>query len=371
MAVVVIAPNAYKGTIGPLAAAEALAAGWARIRPGDALRLVPMADGGDGTLEALGAAVTAAAESAAVPGPIGGVAKASWLRAADGTAMLELAATGGLAWLADSHVPPRRRAAEAATTGFGTAVRIALQRGARELVLAIGGSASTDGGAGFLTALGARLTDRHGDPIPPGNRGLAALHRIDLAGLVPPPARGAVVLTDVTNPLLGPAGAAAVFGPQKGAAAEDVPVLEANLAHFAARLAEVVPVEPERPGAGAAGGLGFGLAAWGARIADGADEVATRVGLAAALAGADAVLTGEGRFDDQTAGGKAPARVHALAAAAGVRALLAAGRLDAPTTGWADAVALVDLAPDPAEATRDPARWLAEAAAALAARFPD
>jgi glycerate kinase len=370
VAVVVLAPNAFKGTIGPLAAAEALAAGWARIRPADALRLVPMADGGDGTLEALGAAGPAAAESAVVPGPVGGVGPARWLRSADGTAMLELAATGGLALLAGSRLPSRRRAAEATTAGFGTAVRIALQRGAAELVLAIGGSASTDGGAGFLTALGARLTDRDGDPIPPGNTGLAALHRIDLAGLVPPPARGAVVLTDVTNPLLGTAGAAVVFGPQKGAAPEDVPVLEANLARFAARLAEVVPVEPERPGAGAAGGLGFGLAAWGARIVDGAGEIARRVGLGAALAGADAVITGEGRFDDQTAGGKAPARVHALAAAAGVRPLLVAGRIDAATSGWADAVALVDLAADPAEAMRDPARWLAEAAATLATRFP-
>ncbi len=370
MARIVIAPNAFKGSIGPLAAAEALAAGWRRVRPGDDLRLVPMADGGDGTLEALGAAEPAVAERAPVPGPAGGVLEATWLRSASGTALLELASAGGLAALEGSPLPPRRRAAEAGTLGLGTAVRIALEGGASELVLAIGGSASTDGGAGFLTALGARLLDRHGDPIPRGNAGLVQLQRIDPTGLVPPPAGGAVVLTDVTNPLLGPSGAAAVFGPQKGAADADVPMLERNLSRFAQRLAEVLPADPDAPGAGAAGGLGFGLAAWGARIVDGATEVARRVGLAAALEGADAVVTGEGRFDAQTAGGKAPARVLALAEAGRVPALLVAGTIDAETAAWADAVALTALAGDGRAAIAEPARWLTRAGELLAERFP-
>jgi glycerate kinase len=365
---IVIAPNAFKGSIGPVGAAEALATGWSRVRPGDELRLVPMADGGDGTLEALGAVEPAVEQRAVVPGPVGGVLAVRWIRSEHGTATIELASTGGLALLADSHMEPRRRAARADTLGLGTAVRVAIEHGAAELVLAIGGSASTDGGAGLLTALGARLLDDGGRPIPPGNAGLAHLDRIEVDRLIRPPAGGAVVLTDVTNPLLGPAGAAAVFGPQKGAAPEDVPGFEANLARFAARLAEVLPADPCAAGSGAAGGLGFGLQAWGARIVDGAAEVARRAGLAAALHGAAAVVTGEGRYDAQTAGGKAPARVQALAAEAGVPALLVAGAIDAPTTGWAGAVSLSVLAGGAARPLRDPAPWLAEAAAALAGR---
>ncbi|HEV7624385.1 MAG TPA: glycerate kinase [Amnibacterium sp.] len=368
MAVVVLAPNAFKGSIGPLAAAEALAAGWARVRPGDEVRLVPMADGGDGTLEALGAVEPATPQHALVPGPVGGVLAMRWILSEDGTATLELAAAGGLAVLAGSPLDPRVRAARADTLGLGTAVRVALQRGATEIVLAIGGSGSSDGGAGFLAALGARLLDAEDCPIPPGNAGLARLDRVDVTRLVRPPVKGAVVLTDVTNPLLGPAGAAAVFAPQKGAALEDLPVLEANLVRFADRLAAVLPADPSVPGAGAAGGLGFGLHAWGARIADGAAEVARRAGLADALAGAAAVVTGEGRYDAQTASGKAPARVLALAAAARVPALLVAGAIDAPTTGWADAVSLTELAHGADRPLRDPARWLAEAAMVLAER---
>ena len=207
-----------------------------------------------------------------------------------------------------------------------------------------------------------------GVPVPPGNAGLARLDRVDVGGLLHPPARGAVVLTDVTNPLLGPAGATAVFAPQKGAAPDDLPRFEANLARFADLLAAVLPTDPDLPGAGAAGGLGFGLHAGGARIADGAAEVARRAGLAEALVGAVAVVTGEGRYDAQTAGGKAPARVRTLAAAAGVPALLVAGGIDAPTTGWADSVSLTELAGGAERAIREPAEWLAAAGALLAER---
>lgn len=368
MAVVVLAPNAFKGSIGPLAAAEALAAGWSRVRPADELRLVPMADGGDGTLDALGAVEPAIAQHAVVPGPDGGALPVRWIVSEEGTATLELASVGGLAAFAPSTLDPRIRAARAGTFGFGTAVRIALERGATEIVLAIGGSASTDGGAGFLTALGARLLDGDDAPIPPGNAGLARLERVDVSRLIWPPARGAVVLTDVTNPLLGPAGAAAVFAPQKGAAPDDLPGFEVNLARYAELLAAALPADPRLPGAGAAGGLGFGLSAWGARIADGAAEVARRAGLAEALAGAAAVVTGEGRYDAQTASGKAPARVRMLAVAAGVPALLVAGAIDAPTTGWADAASLTELAGSSERAIREPGVWLAAAGAALAER---
>jgi glycerate kinase len=178
------------------------------------------------------------------------------------------------------------------------------------------------------------------------------------------------VLSDVTNPLLGPTGAAAVFGPQKGLAADDVPLVDAALARFAARVAAAgVAVDARTPGTGAAGGTGFALAAWGADLRPGAAVVADLVGLDAALAGADLVVTGEGSFDGQTAAGKVPSLVASRAAAAGVPVALVAGRIapDADTTGYAAAVSLTELAGDAAASFADPARWLTHAGSVLAA----
>lgn len=211
--------------------------------------------------------------------------------------------------------------------------------------------------------LGAWLTDASGEPIPLGNRGLARLEHADFRGLRPLPPRGAIVLTDVSNPLLGDAGAATVFGPQKGAGAEDLPILDQNLR----RLARLLPVELDVPGAGAAGGTAFGLLAWGASLAPGSSAVGTALGLREAVRGADVVITGEGRFDSQSAAGKVPSHVLDLAREASVSALLVAGRIDAATDPFAGAVSLTDLAGGSGSAQATALRWLEAAGERLAA----
>lgn len=365
---VVLAPDSFKGTIGASAAADALAAGWHRVRPHDAIRRLPMADGGEGTLDAFEAAVPGARRIAvAVTGPEGAPVEASWLllpatRAEPGgIGVVELASTSGIELLG---TPPRLRALDAGTQGFGEAIADALAHGVSRLVLGIGSSASTDGGTGMLTALGATFTDAAGQRIAHGGRGLAHLAAADLSALAALPPGGATVLSDVTNPLLGAWGAASVFGPQKGATPENVMVLDAGLG----RLADLLPVDPATPGSGAAGGTGFGLLAWGATLVPGSAAVAELIGLAAAVAEASVVLTGEGSYDGQSAAGKVPAHVGAVAADAGVGVALVAGRIarDADVSGFAATASLTELAGTPEAAMADPARWLDEAGAALA-----
>ncbi|WP_020075556.1 glycerate kinase [Cryocola sp. 340MFSha3.1] len=365
MSVIVVAPDSFKGSASAAEVAAALAEGWASERPGDRVVLAPMADGGEGTLDAFEAAVPGAVRHPVrVVGPDDAEVDASWLMLPDGTAVVELAETSGLGRM------PRLAPFAAHTVGFGQAIADALQSGAGSLLLAIGGSASTDGGAGALTALGARFVDAAGRDIPRGNRGLASLARADLSGLAALPVGGARILSDVTSPLLGPLGAAAVFGPQKGAGEGDVPVLEAGLRRLAETLrAAGAATDPDEPGAGAAGGTGFGLLVWGARMAPGAAAVGEALGLPSTIAAADAVVTGEGRFDTQSASGKVPTYVAGLARDAGARVLLAAGSIQAPTAGFADAVALADLAGSSAAAIADPVRWARAAGAALARRF--
>jgi glycerate kinase len=357
---VVIAPDSFKGTLDAPTAAAALADGWRSVRPMDVTVAAPMADGGEGTLDALAAAVPDAERvPVRVDGPDDRPVDAAWLRLPDGTAVVELAATSGLLLL--DALRPRT----AHTRGFGEAVRAALEAGAPRLLLAVGGSASTDGGAGLLRALGARFLDVDGADVADGAAGLTRLAAVDRTGLVPPPPGGVRVLTDVVNPLLGPDGAAAVYGPQKGAGPADVPVLEAGLA----RLAALLPADPRAPGAGAAGGTGFGLLAWGAELVPGAAAVAEAAALPAAVAAADLVLTGEGRYDGQSAQGKVVSLVTRLAAAAGVPTLLAAGGIDAPTDAFGGAVSLVELVGRDA-AFADPAGALRRAGARLAALLP-
>lgn len=368
---VVIAPDSFKGTIDAARAAGALAAGWRRVRPGDEVRLLPLADGGEGTADAFAAAVPGARRMpVTVTGPDGEAVAASWILlpptddAPDGTAVVELANTSGIELLGR---PPRPRPLDAHTRGFGEAIAAALAHGVSRLVLGIGSSASTDGGAGMLTALGAEFRDAAGTPIADGARGLETLASADLSRLAPLPPRGVTVLSDVTNPLLGTRGAAAVFGPQKGAAPDDIRVLEAGLARLAARL----DADPDAAGAGAAGGTGFGLLAWGARLVPGSAAVAELVGLDAAVAEAGVVVTGEGSFDGQSGADKVPAHVAAVAHAAGVPVALAAGRIagDADVSGFAAAVSLTELAGSAEAAMADPTRWLRQAGAALASRL--
>lgn len=370
---VVIAPDSFKGTIAAAAAAEALAEGWRRVRPSDDVRLMPMADGGEGTVDAFAAAVPGARRMPiTVTGPEGVPVEASWVLlpptgdAPSGTGVVELANTSGIELLGN---PPRLRAFDAHTRGFGEAIAAALAQGVSRLVLGIGSSSSTDGGAGMLTALGARFMDASGSPIAPGARGLATVSSADLSRLAPLPPHGVTVLSDVTNPLLGPRGAAAVFGPQKGAAPDEVAVLDAGLARFAALL----DADPDAAGAGAAGGTGFGLLAWGARLVPGSVAVAELVGLDEAVGSATVVVTGEGSYDGQSAAGKVPAHVGAVAATAGVPVMLVAGRIaaDAEVSGFAATASLTALAGSSDAAMAAPAHWLAEAGAALARAVAD
>jgi glycerate kinase len=356
---IVIAPDSFKGTIDAGAAAERLAEGWRAVRPHDAVALRPMADGGEGTVEVIAASTGTELRTVIVRGPDGAPAAARWALLADRRGLVELASTSGLTLL--SGPAPWT----AGTEGFGQAIRAALNAGSEQLLLALGGSASTDGGSGMLAALGCRLLDARGTPIARGARGLLTLASVDMSGLRPLPLGGAVILSDVTSPAIGPMGSAAVFGPQKGLVPHDVAVIDDALG----RLAELLGVDPATPGAGAAGATALALLAWGATLSSGADVVAEKIGLDGALANADLVVTGEGRFDGQTASGKVATVVADHAACWGVPVVLVAGGIDAPTPAFADAVALADLAGSVDAAKADPQAWLVRAGENLAHRW--
>jgi glycerate kinase len=357
---IVVAPDSFKGSASAAVIAEALSEGWSSVRPHDRVQHIPMADGGEGTLDAFEIAVPGSVRHPmTVLGPAGREVAASWLQLPNGIAVVELAETSGLAHLLE--LAPL----DAHTFGFGQAIAAALAFGATGLLLALGGSSSTDGGVGALAALGAHFTDATGRPVRLGNRGLGTLARVDLSGLPPLPPDGVRILSDVTNPLLGPSGSAAVFGSQKGATPEQIVGLETGLT----RLVRLLRGRPDAVGAGAAGGTGYGLLAWGAEFAPGAVAVGEALGLPALVAAADAVITGEGRFDSQSAAGKVPDYVSALAGVAHVPVLLAAGSIEAPTDTFAAAVSLSDLAGGSAAAIADAPRWARSAGAELARRF--
>lgn len=324
---VVVAPNPFKGSLGAPAAAQAMAAGVRDVLPEAEVLEVPVADGGEGTVEALVAALHGELREVEVEGPLGEPVVATY-GAADGgrLAIVELAASSGLPLIHDGRLDPRR----ASTYGFGQVLEAARRAGARRIVAGIGGSATNDAGAGMAQALGYRLLDAQGRDLPRGGAALARLDRIDASGVDPGWRSVAVeVAVDVTNPLTGPEGATAVYGPQKGAAGQALAELEQALRHFATFLPEQLA---ETPGAGAAGGSGAGLLHFlHARLTRGAPLVVDAAALPAALSGADLVLTGEGRVDGQTVFGKGPIEVAHRAAEAGVPVAILAGRLG---PGW-------------------------------------
>jgi glycerate kinase len=304
---VLVAPDSFKGSLTSVQVADAIARGWARARPDDALDRCPMADGGEGLLDALLAADPSWQQlPAASQDPLGRPIPARFLRSGE-RAVVELADASGLSRVAGDE----RNAGAASTFGTGLAIAAAIGLGARDLVLGVGGSATTDGGSGLLAALGARFLDADGRDLPPGGLALARLDRVDLSGLSPLLAElRLVIASDVTNPLLGPDGAAAVYGPQKGASAEQVRELESALAHYAEVLARSTGRDvADVPGSGAAGGTVAGLLAIADQMAacsvlSGAGEVMALVGFAGRLARAQLVITGEGCVDAQTAFGK-------------------------------------------------------------------
>lgn len=324
---VVVAPDSFKGTFSSVAVAVAMAEGWQVVRPQDQVELVPLADGGEGTLDAVEASGGWLRLPVAARDPLMRPLSASFLRDRD-RAVIELAAASGLSRLA----PHERDALAASTFGTGQILAAAIGLGCREIVLGLGGSATTDGGCGLLAALGARFVDADGADLPPGGGALADLAAIDLSGMPEIVEEvGLTVASDVTNPLLGELGAAATYGPQKGASATQVALLDAGLARYADVMTSVVgPSLRDVIGSGAAGGTTFGLAAIADRFASfevrpGVDVVMELTDFATRLAAADLVLTGEGRVDAQTAYGKTAMGVAQRARAAGVPVICIGG----------------------------------------------
>lgn len=356
---VVVAPDSFKGGLDAAAVADAVAAGWRQLRPDDDVVAVPLADGGEGTLDAVEAAVGAARRHMVVGavGPDGRPVDAEWLALPDRTALVELAGVSGLPQMA------RLDPLGASTRGLGQVIAAACDAGNDRLLVALGGSATSDAATGALRELGLELTDAAGQPLPDGGGALAELDAIDRGRLRPAPARGVQVLTDVDNPLLGTRGAATVFGPQKGADAVQIRRLEVGLA----RLAALAGGDPDAPGAGAAGGAGYGFATfWAATTRSGSEVIGELAGLPDALATADLVITGEGALDATSLGGKAVGHVLSRAEAGGVPVAIVAGIIEASDIPARRALSTSDLAGDPEASLADPDRWLREAGRILA-----
>lgn len=326
---IVIAPDSYKESLSALEVAHAVEAGFRQVFPDAEYVLVPVADGGEGTVDAMVAATDGRREKVTVTGPLGDCVEAFYGLTGDGdTAVIEMAAASGLAL-----VPPARRDPRLTTSrGTGELIRAALDAGARRFILGIGGSATNDGGAGMVQALGARLLDAQGRDIGAGGGALAALARIDVSALDPRLAECRIeVACDVDNPLTGARGASAVFGPQKGATPAMVQTLDANLAHLARIVERDLGVAVDSVlGAGAAGGTGAAmLAFFGASLKPGIEIVTAAVDLDAHVRDADLVITGEGRIDFQTVHGKTPIGVARVAKRHGKPVIGIAGSLGA------------------------------------------
>lgn len=324
---IIIAPDSFKDSLSAEGVAQAIADGLAQVWPDAQVVQCPMADGGEGTVDSVLAACHGELRRETVNGPLGEAVEARWGWLADShTAMIEMAEASGL-----QRVPTGQRdACISSTFGTGELIRAALDAGAQRIILAIGGSATNDGGAGAMQALGVQLLDAQGQALAPGGLALAGLARISLEQLDPRLAQVRFeIAADVNNPLCGPQGASAIFGPQKGANPQQVEQLDAALGHFADHCAQVLPKDVrDEPGSGAAGGLGFAAKAFlGAQFRAGVEVVAELVGLDSAVRGADLVITGEGRFDAQTLRGKTPFGVARIAQRHGVPVIVIAGTL--------------------------------------------
>jgi glycerate 2-kinase len=325
---VLICPDKFRGTLTARQAADAIECGWRRARPHDQVTLVPLADGGEGTLDVLvpREAPGCRRVHARVHGPLGDPVDAEFgMR--DDTAVIESARASGLTLVAARRRDPVR----ASSRGTGELIRAALDEGAQRMLVGLGGSATNDGGTGLAQALGAVFASADGSAIHDGGAGVLDLARIDLSGLDPRlRAVELVAMTDVDNPLCGPSGASLVYGPQKGASDADALLLDRALGHLAAVAHRDLGIDlRDEPGAGAAGGLGFGLSAFcGARLRSGATEVMRTVGFDGRLEQADLVITGEGSLDVQSLRGKLVSAVLDAAAMASTRVAIVCGRAD-------------------------------------------
>lgn len=365
---IVLAPDSFKGSLTAAEACRAIENGLRRVWPGVQVTAIPMADGGEGTVQSLVDATGGRFVDCVVRDPLGRATAARYgILGDDTTAVIEMAAASGLPLVAESERDPK------ATTTWGTGELIAhaLDGGCRHVIVGIGGSATNDGGAGMAQALGVRLLDADGRELGPGGAELLRLERIDAAGLHPAVAACRVtVACDVTNPLCGPLGASAVYGPQKGASPADVALLDDALRRFANVVRRDLGCDvATTPGAGAAGGLGAGLVAFlGAELAPGVDIVARAVSLDARVAQADLVITGEGRIDAQTGFGKTVSGVVAAARGHGVPAIALCGSLggDVGSLGLELAMPIADGPMGLPEAMGRAAPLLADAAERLA-----
>jgi glycerate kinase len=371
---VLVAPDKFKGTLTAPEAAEAIARGWQRAMPDAELDLAPLADGGEGTLDTLLASLGGTRYHATVTGPLGDPVEADYAVVGPADAgegplgVVEMAGASGLSLI---H-PDRRDPKRTTTRGTGELIRAVCGRDVRRVLVCIGGSATNDGGAGMAQGVGIRLLDRAGRELGPGGAALLELGRIDATTLDPAVARATfVVASDVSNPLLGPNGASAVYGPQKGATPEDVALLDQALGHFAAVIHRDLGIDVRNlPGAGAAGGLGAGLMAFlGARMRPGIDVVMDAVHLAERLEGTDVVVTGEGLFDRQSLAGKVPGGVLRVARGTGVPVLVLCGQATETTTE-ARVLSLVERFGEE-RAMQEAARALSDLAAEEALAFEE
>jgi glycerate kinase len=324
---IVISPQAFKQSISAREAALAIQRGILQAAPDAETILIPVADGGDGTLAALIDTTGGAYHQATVTGPLGEPVDARWGVMGDGeTAVIEMALASGLALIPDNRRDPRR----ATTFGTGELMRAALEDGYRRVIVGLGGSATNDGGAGMASALGARFLDAGGDQLPPGGAALANLAHVDTSALHPDMSATTIIgATDVTNPLCGETGASAIFGPQKGATPEMVSELDGCLANLARVVRSDLGIDVlHTPGSGAAGGLGAGLIAFaGAELRSGIDMVCDVLDFDRHAREADLIITGEGRADRSTAFDKAPVGIARRARQFGVPTILVAGSL--------------------------------------------
>jgi glycerate kinase len=367
---VVVAPNAFKGSLSPLAAARAIESGLRSAHPDIDCDLAPLSDGGDGFLEALLAAKPAPRHKVLVRGPVHSPVGASYALAPAGRAVIETAQACGMALLGEGELDPLG----ASTGGVGELIAEARQNGATEFVIGVGGSASTDGGTGMARAVGYRFLDAGGAELPEGGGSLHRLARIGSSGFDPGWMMLPVtVACDVDNVLFGEAGAAAVYAPQKGADESQVKVLDRGLRRLAEVIGRDLGVDVAAvPGAGAAGGLGGGLAAFvGGHLEPGAPWVMREVGLQQRLAGADLMITGEGRLDEQSSSGKAAVAAGQLARRLGIRTLALVGVLGpgweaAGAKAFDEVRAITPEGMSGSEAMSRAAELLAAAAAAIA-----
>ncbi|MCA1587250.1 MAG: glycerate kinase [Chloroflexi bacterium] len=347
---VVVAPDSFGGALDSVGVANAIAAGWLRVRPDDTVVRRPMADGGEGTLAALAAALDDRAErrSVATVDALGRPIEAEWLLVDDGRrAFVEMAAASGLSRLAPAERTPDT-VRRASTRGTGELIRAALEAGVERITIGLGGSATNDGGAGLLAALGVRMMDAAGTELPPGGASLADVARIDASNRDPRLGDVALVIaSDVTNPLCGPRGASATYAPQKGADPATVAALDAALAAYGRAIEAATGRQvADLPGAGAAGGTTAGLLGFtDAVVRPGVEVVAELVGLGDALEAADLVITGEGRADEQTLHGKAAMGVATLAGARKTPVVLLCGALGDGAEALETATALTLVQP--------------------------